>query len=480
MIAVQEIINKLDSNRRTRLLVLSAIAAIPLIIFSVIYVYGSDMGTLFSGLSEEDISKISMALEENSIPYEVDLESSSILVEQDSVHNVRMKLMSNGVVLDTNVGFEIFNDSEFGMTEFSQKINYQRALQGELARTITSLVEVKYARVHIVQPTNKLFKSAKEKPTASIILFIQRGMELLPNQIRGIQNIAASSVAGLVVDDVIVTNQSGVVLSVSNTNETKMDALKLSKREQLEKYYREKVNTILNNSLKTTDYVVSVNIELDYTKSFITKENYIGEPESSLVARERISESKKSNNTTKNVDNTKTKDVEYKLGKQIENIEPEAGRIKRISIGVLVPDFISESQIKKLKEVIQMALGVNYDRGDNIAIFADDFSNTKSKQEEKLIAPPNDIEINPDVAKTDDVMQKIDNEPFRLIAEKVGINQMTILTVTASVFALLIFTNLFMLFKQFNGNRKLSSNDREKLLNDISEWFSKDNYDAGK
>ena len=475
MIALQEIINKLDSNGRTRLLVLSAIAAIPLIIFSVIYVYGSNMGTLFSGLSEEDISKISMALEENSIPYEVDLESSSILVEQDSVHNVRMKLMSNGVVLDTNVGFEIFNDSEFGMTEFSQKINYQRALQGELARTITSLVEVKYARVHIVQPTNKLFKSAKEKPTASIVLFIQRGMELSPNQIRGIQNIVASSVAGLVVDDVIVTNQSGVVLSASNTNETKMDALKLSKREQLEKYYREKVNAILNNSLKTTDYVVSVNIELDYTKSFITKENYIGEPESALVSRERISESKKSNTTTKNVDNTKTKDVEYKLGKQIENIEPEAGRIKTISIGVLVPDFISESQIEKLKEVIQMALGVNYDRGDNIAIFADDFSNNKSKQEEKLIGSSNGIEMNTDVTKTGAVKQKIDDQPFTVIAEKVGINQMTILTVTASVVALLIFTNLFMLFKQFNGNRKLSNNDREKLLNDISEWFSKDN-----
>ena len=300
-------------------------------------------------------------------------------------------------------------------------------------------------------------------------------MELSPNQIRGIQNIVASSVAGLVVDDVIVTNQSGVVLSASNTNETKMDALKLSKREQLEKYYREKVNAILNNSLKTTDYVVSVNIELDYTKSFITKENYIGEPESALVSRERISESKKSNTTTKNVDNTKTKDVEYKLGKQIENIEPEAGRIKTISIGVLVPDFISESQIEKLKEVIQMALGVNYDRGDNIAIFADDFSNNKSKQEEKLIGSSNGIEMNTDVTKTGAVKQKIDDQPFTVIAEKVGINQMTILTVTASVVALLIFTNLFMLFKQFNGNRKLSNNDREKLLNDISEWFSKDN-----
>ena len=480
MIAVQDIINKLDGDRKTRLFVLSAVAVLPLIIFSIIYVSGNDMGTLFSGLSEEDISKISMSLEENNISYEVDLESSSILVKKELVHDVRMKLMSNGVVLDSNVGFEIFNDSEFGMTEFSQKINYQRALQGELARTITSLVEVKYARVHIAQSSNKLFKSAKEKSTASIILFIHRGMKLSPNKIRGIQNIVASSVVDLSVDDVIVTNQSGVVLSVRNTDETKMDTLKLSKREQLEEYYRKKVNAILKNSLKTNDYVVSVNVELDYTKLLITKENYIGEPENSLVARERVSESKKSNNTTKNVDNTRTKDVEYKLGKQIENIEPEAGRIKRISIGVLVPDFISESQIVKLKEVIQMALGVNYDRGDNIAIFADDFSKNKTHQDETFIIPSDNSEISTDITKSNIVKPQTKNEPFTLISEKVGINQMTILMITASALALLIFTTLFMIFKQFNGNRKLSNNEREKLLNDISDWFSKDNYDAGK
>lgn len=480
MIAVHDIISKLNDDKKTKIFVLSIIAAIPIILFSIIYVSGKDMGTLFSGLSEDDISKITMVLDESNIPYEINMENASILVEQDSVHDVRMKLMSDGVMLDNNVGFEIFNDSEFGMTEFSQKINYQRALQGELARTITSLVEVKYARVHIVQPTNKLFRSAKEKPTASIVIFIKRDRELLPGQIRGIQNIVSSSVTDLAVDDVIVTNQSGVVLSAHGSTEARSETLKLTKREQLEKYYRKKVNAVLENSLKTTDYVVSVNIELDYTKSIITKENYIGDPDNALVSRERASESAKSNATNKNVDNTRTKDVEYKLGKQIENIEPEAGRIKRISIGVLVPDFISESQVEKLKEVIQMALGVNYERGDNIAIFADDFSNSKNKQVESVVGPSNTIKISPDAEKTNNASIKAEVEPFAVISQKVGINQMTIMLITASALALLIFTNLFMLFKQFNGNRKLSSNEREKLLSDITDWFSKDNYDAGK
>lgn len=465
MITVQEFTSKVLSYRDNKVILLSIVAAIPLIIFSIYYASSDDMEVLFSGVSVNDITKITMALDEKKIPYKVDLASSSVSVTKKNVHDVRMTLMSDGAILDSNVGFEIFNNSEFGMTEFSQKINYQRALQGELARTISSLKEIKYARVHIVQPKNRLFKAPNEHSSASITLFIKRGEKLNEAKIRGIQNIVSSSIENLSSKNVIITNQSGIVLSQNDNEKLSRDVSKMTKREQLEDYYRTKVNKILESSLGVKKFIASVNVELDYTKSTIRTENFLNAPGKRVIKRERLSTAKKTG--------AATKDIEYKVGKQIESIEPEMGRVKRISIGVLVPKDVTESQALKLKEVIQMAIGIVPERGDSIALFADDFSlNEKLKQKDNVglteLNKEQDRTTNKNVGLADDK-----NNILYFIEKKFGISQEQFLYIIVGFIVFLVAINIVTLFSRKKNNVSLSTEEKEKIVNDLSSWFSK-------
>lgn len=467
----QEYIRKIQkSTNNVKIVLIALLALVPVILFSILYYSGADKAVLFSGISEKDITKITMALDSKGIPYDIDLAASSIHVEESKVHDIRMMLMSDGVILDSNVGFEIFNDSEFGMTEFSQKINYQRALQGELSRTISSLNEVLYARVHIVQPENKLFKTKDDVTTSSITLFIKEGMQLNPEQVKGIQNIVSFSVDKLSPENVIVTNQSGIVLSDNSSPKEKFDEQKLTRREKLEKYYTSKVNEILSSTLNNDNFIASVNIELDYTKSFINKEDYINPSDTTAIVRERVSRTEKTG--------ASSKDVEYKLGKMSQNTELESGRIKRISIGVLLGNTISQDRLDKLKKVIQMATGIKPERGDSIAIFADDFSNIAD--ESKNISTPARSNTSSYIAEKYDVAtanssDMIENNYLDKMLNKYNLTKSSLFYSMAIAIVLLLLINLYMMLtKRSRFPKKATELDRQNLLNEIAEWIGKD------
>src|SRR5262249_44031838 len=147
-----------------------AVLILAIVVYFGVWALRPDYQTLFTNLDAQDAVAMTAELDKMKVPYRLENDGTTILVDKSQVHALRLKLLGKSGTLKSAVGFEIFNNTDFGMTEFAQKINYQRALQGELTRTIQSLDEVKNARVHLVLPESGLFKKSGQKPKASITL----------------------------------------------------------------------------------------------------------------------------------------------------------------------------------------------------------------------------------------------------------------------------------------------------------------------
>src|SRR5258706_7646705 len=175
------------SRERRPLIIVLALGVVALAVALGFWVFQTNYQVLFSDLDSRDAGAIVEELKRIKVPYKVADGGSKILVDEKTVHETRLRLMGKGVPLSGGVGFEIFDNKDVGMTEYTQKINYQRALQGELARTILSISQVKQARVHLVIAETALFKRQKAKPKASVSLVLKPGSVLAGEQIAGIQ-----------------------------------------------------------------------------------------------------------------------------------------------------------------------------------------------------------------------------------------------------------------------------------------------------
>ena len=188
--------NDLTSTQKAGLVV-GALIIVALAAVVITRTLNEPYAVLFSELEDKDAGRVITQLESMKRSYKLGDSGSSILVPASEVHDVRIRLMSSDIPLAGGVGFEIFDDTGFGMTEFAQRINYQRALEGELTRTIMALEEVKFARVHIVMPEGGLFESEQGAPSASVTLFLKSGRRPDEGQIRGVQNLVSAAVPRL-------------------------------------------------------------------------------------------------------------------------------------------------------------------------------------------------------------------------------------------------------------------------------------------
>jgi flagellar M-ring protein FliF len=193
-----------------------ATLAVALVIWACATAFAPDYRVLFADLSQSDAAAIVARLKDDKIPYRLSAGSSAILVPAEQVHDVRLALMAGDLPLSGGVGFEIFDKQGLGATEHSQKVSYQRALQGELARTIGKLDNVKEVRVHLVMPESTLFTRDRQEASAAIALTMQPDTSLQRQQIVGVQRLVAAAVAGLSADRVVITDQRGVTLSAAD------------------------------------------------------------------------------------------------------------------------------------------------------------------------------------------------------------------------------------------------------------------------
>ena len=347
------------------------------------------MQLLYGGLSAKDMSEVVALLEEKSIPYQLTNGGHSILVPQKAVYNIRMDLVEKGVPSGAGVGYEIFDKSYVGVSDFMQKTNHLRALQGELSRTVAELNGVRNARVMIVMPENKLLSSqANIHPTASV--FVDTGGNSLPeSSVNAIRSLVANSVEGLKIDDVSVVDNHGKVLSeeLAKTTSIGLASSHIRIRENLENYFSKKIESMLHSVLGMGKVVARVSVDLETNTTTIVEEKY--DPESQVIRTQTFQENSSSNNEsnatqgpsaepetvggraieTNSVETRKNKTISYDINKATREVVETPGNIKRMSAAVFIAQRIDETNEKKplprteaemnsLQKMVANALGI--------------------------------------------------------------------------------------------------------------------------
>jgi len=380
-----ELWQRMEAKQRTGAIV-AAMAMVLLVAGIAYWTIHTSYEVLFSDLDERDAANIVADLKQGKIPFRLSDNGHRILVPESQVHETRLRLMGKGVLLNGGVGFEIFDNKDLGMTEYTQKINYQRALQGELARTITSMAPVKLARVQLVLAEASIFKRDKVKPKASVSLVLHAGAQLSIDQILGIQRLVAASVPGLEAPAVTVSDQRGMTLSalVDGEGNGAATGSKLRMKREVEEYFTRKVIEVMDRTYGPGQAIVSVDVALNFDEIHRTDNDIIpfstGSGEATgVVIRKRqstyrqgkdgvskIANNTEASNTGSNLNSTS--EVEYEVSRRVEQVVTAPGGIRRVSVGVVLPGNVNTEQLANVKQVITMVAGLNADRGDAIVV----------------------------------------------------------------------------------------------------------------
>lgn len=353
-------------------LVIGTLVIVAATLAAMVWLLRDEKLVLFSDLNAQDAAAIVAELERQKLDYTLAEGGTKILVPGKQVHTTRLKLMGSGMPMHGGVGFELFDDSDFGMTEFAQRINYQRAMQGELARTIMALDEVRHARVHLVMPEGGLFRRDKETPTASVNLVLQNDSRLSQAQVSGVQRLVAAAVQGLDAAHVTILDQHGVTLSkeVIDDSQGAAAGTRLARKQEVEAYLIGKASAVLTHWLGPGRAAVSVDVSLNMSQVRRTLENVMPQEDGSGVVTLKRESRNWGGQGEERTDGAVTTETQYDMSRRVEQIVEMPGGIVRLSVGVLVPGALTEVEMAKLEELVAMAVGLDEARGDSIALHA--------------------------------------------------------------------------------------------------------------
>lgn len=362
------------------------------------------LAPLYSGLSLEDSGAIVKELQTQNVAYELRGDGDTILVPRDQITTLRMSLAESGLPTRGQVGYEIFDQqSTLGATSFVQNINNVRALEGELARTISSLARIKSARVHLVLPERALFSREQKDPTASIVVSV-RG-ELSPGEIRAIQQLVASAVEGMTPSRVAVIDDMGQLLASGSGNGPN-DVLATDAEERrigVEDRLRQRLEDLLANIVGSGRARVQVSADLDLNRQTKTSETFDpngqvvrstqtrdlansssgGDSGQVSVANELPGASTNSGSSTgaSEQGSTTEETTNYEISKVTQTDMTEAGAVKKLSIAVLVDGTYTTDQagnstyaprdqatLDQITALVKSAVGFDATRGDQVQV----------------------------------------------------------------------------------------------------------------
>lgn len=363
---------------------------------------------LFGSLSANSAQSIVKELNKESVPYKLQNGGQTILVPHNQVYSLRLKFASEGLATSNGnsnyKGYALFDQNTLGMTDFMQRIDRKRAMEGELAKTINSISQVEYCRVHLVLEQRAPFAQNTVKPSASVFLKLKPGQTLKNSQIQGIADLIAGSVAGLKPSKVVILDQNGNRISdnIQSNSNYASTSLQLKVRENIDAYLTKKGQSMLNKVLGPGNSILRVST--DHNFSHITKDSNTIDPNSRTVISEEKRINKKNNQssqpvsvnskkksqvnsvTTNSNNNQSTIQVRnYVVDKTNEHTDEPVGKLTRISASILlnyktvvtkgkngktitksVP--YSSKDLKDIKSMIVGALGINFKRGDQVTI----------------------------------------------------------------------------------------------------------------
>jgi flagellar M-ring protein FliF len=398
-------------NQTVRIVLITVVVVI-LIVIPVLFTWASQptYGVAFSELQESDSAAIVDKLKTANIPYQL-RGTSTILVPSDQVYEVRLSMAKEGLPTSSTVGYELFSGNTLGMTEFTQKVNYQRALEGELERTIGSLDVIQAVRVHIVTPDESLFSSEQKPTTASITVSEKPGQKLDAGQVRAIAYLVSNSVEGLTIDNVVVVDTNGNLLMAGSSSDTASGAAsqvdtRRTAESAVASEIQKKVKNLLDTALGSNRSVVQVSVTLNWSQKEITKQEYDPTPQA-VRSSQQLSESYTTNgqvtsgipgagsNLPTQVPQTTgaggsnlvyskvdlTNNYEITNTQSTEKIVP--GDVGKVSLSVLVDGVTDQQQLTALQSAISAAAGIDQDRGDVISVQSLAFDKTTSQQQQQ-------------------------------------------------------------------------------------------------
>ncbi len=275
-------------------LIVAGVAACSLLAFAALIFVANrtDYRPLFANLTTEDAGEIVKKLKDQKVAYQISADGKAILVPSDKVYELRLSLAGEGLPQGGGIGFEIFDRKNFGMTEFVQKLNYQRALQGELSRTIAQLAGVEQARVHLVIPEKSLFKDSEKPPTASVVLKMKSNRTLRENEVQGVVHLVSSAIEGMDTENVTVLDSRGKVLSRTGPSDAtgKLTSTMQETQRNYEKNLEERLQSLLDKVVGSGRSVARVSATFDFKQVEKYEEKY--DPETAAVRSEQRSEEK--------------------------------------------------------------------------------------------------------------------------------------------------------------------------------------------
>lgn len=381
---------------------------------------GKDYVPLLTNIPSDQVSLIVDKLNKLNVPFQLRDDGKTISVPNDLLHSTQMTLMSElGSTKLGNVGLEIFEKQDFGMNSYAQKINYQRALQGELMRAINTLTSVKQSKVILSLPSKKNFLEEGGQATASVVVELHSGKTLSDQQVRGIKHLVASAVEGLDPEKVSVLDDRGKMLSRPSDSSVAGSSEIIELKKQVEKDFEERIESILSKVVGTGKVIARVDATLN--NKVITAVEESVDPEKTAIRSQQSEEESLGGSRTnpagipgsranlpgaeeagqvgfKQDVKKEIKTVNYDVPKTVRNIKEGAGALDRVSVAVLVDGVEvtskdkdgnpskqwtarSPEEIAKYENLVKQAIGFNSNRGDsvkieNIQFISEDFSDS--------------------------------------------------------------------------------------------------------
>jgi len=411
-------LEQLRANPRLPLM-LGASVLVAALAAALLWTRAPDYGVLYSNLSDRDGGAIIASLQQMNIPYKFTEGGGALLVAADKVPEARLRLAALGLPKGGNVGFELLDNQKFGTSQFAEQINYQRALEGELARSINVISAVSSARVHLALPKASLFVRDQKQPSASVVLTLHPGRVIDDGQISAVVHLVSSSVPELSARSVTVVDQQGNLLSSANAGARGLDTSQLKYSQEIEQGYVRRIEAILEPLMGTGNVHVQVSADIDFSVVESTDEKYFpnNDPARAAIRSQQISQSGQqgagtvaggvpgalSNQPPANprtdvagatapggaslINSRKDGTTNYELDRSIRHVQFSAGAVKRLSVAVLVnhrgtlsaqgkPETkaLSAADLEKITNLVKETMGFSTERGDSVNVVNSQFA----------------------------------------------------------------------------------------------------------
>lgn len=405
--------NRLPMVRQLGLMVGIAIS-IALAVVIILWAQQPSYRMLYGNLDDQQVMEISNILDQSGIKYEINQNTGAIMVDGSRVYDARLKLAGAGLPRDSGVGYELLQKEQgFGTSQFIETARYQQALEGELVKSISSLSSVKSARVHLAIPKQSAFVRNKKKPSASVVVALNQGRTLAPDQAASITHMVASSVPGMLAEDVTLVDHTGRLLSMPGSMaEMRYTATQFDYRKNLEEYYTSRIENILTPFLGAERVRAQVVADLDFTVTEKTQEAF--NPDLPSIRSEQSFEDSTQSSRSgaqgvpgaltnqppedanlaeggglqgaagaeQNANKNSSRRVvrNYELDRTVSHTKLSTGTVKRLSVAVVVDNMqevvegesstrpMTQEELDRITSLVREAVGYRAERGDSVNV----------------------------------------------------------------------------------------------------------------